>query len=104
MAPALAEAHAFISNKQAPAAAPAAAAPAAKPSPEAYVKDAENGSLLLKTPYHKDFILTLKTQIPYASRSWDGLDKVWKVAPAYKDAALAILAKFFPAADTSAAK
>jgi hypothetical protein len=72
------------------------------PQPDAYVKVAANGALLLKTPYHKGFIADLKTTIPYGNRAWDGIDKVWKVSPQYKTQALAILTKFFPAADVSA--
>jgi hypothetical protein len=81
-------------------------APAVTPAPSApaYIKLAENGALLLKTPYNKGFIAELKTSIPYGSRAWDGMDKVWKVAPEYKAQAVASTLKYFEAADVSAAQ
>jgi len=102
---ALASAGAFLASQPAPEATPVApAAPEpVQAAPSAYVKVAEGGALLLKTPYNGGFIAEIKT-IPYKSRAWDGIDKVWKVSPEYKARALATLLKFFPDADTSAAQ
>jgi hypothetical protein len=75
----------------APVVAPVVQAPAL-PS----IQVIEAGAILkVRTPYNKEFIAAIKT-IPYNSRQWNKIEKVWEVAVNYRAQLTQILAQCFP--------
>ena len=51
--------------------------------------------IVLKTPYNREFIDALKSEIPYPERKWDSYHKVWGVSLSYAEKAEAIFSRYF---------
>lgn len=51
----------------------------------------------LKTPYSSDFVVKLKTLVPYESRKWNANEKVWEVDSQYTEGACALIQEVYKA-------
>lgn len=84
---------------------PAAPAPVKAPSPVTVTPvggrpAAKNGTPRagIRTPYNGGWIVTLKTLVPAANRSYSAADQTWEVDADFLPVVLAALPKFFPSA------
>lgn len=57
----------------------------------------EGEFLLFKTPYSPEYVQELKDRIPQRWREWVPQTKAWKVHVAFRDIALAVFERHFPA-------
>lgn len=59
----------------------------------------QNEMIALRTPYDRDFVDALKSEIHYTDRKWDRDDKVWLVSESEADKAIEIMARYFEVVD-----
>ena len=61
-----------------------------------FVRWQEDGSVVIRTPYHGGFVAELKDSINHRQREWRPEEKVWWVDWAAADDAVAIVRDWFP--------
>lgn len=105
LAEAVAEAKQYIVNQEAVAKEfhpePLPVQPEPEPEPLYTLTTNDDGALEVKTPYKAEYIAELK-QLPYKSRMWNPVLKVWIVDAAYKAHVESLLAKHFANASKAA--
>jgi hypothetical protein len=56
----------------------------------------EGAYVKVKTPYSPEFVTDLKLVVPYMSRKWDPVERVWVVGAGFKNKVGDVVAKHFP--------
>lgn len=71
------------------------------PQPRAVDRD---GATVLTFPYHLELIEAIKRDITAPARTYDPATKAWAVYDPYRQRAIALLLRYFPAADVPPAR
>ena len=51
--------------------------------------------LILKTPFNEEFIVELKSIVPFEERNWDENNKIWTVKQEYQNKMIELFKKHF---------